>query len=385
MSKPETQAAPSGINWQTRAGSALALVALLGVGVAGGVSSYLQQREQRRQVAAATPEVTPIALAAKSGEPAPGGGTRTEAKTDVSPRKSEAATGKSGDKTAPAVTPSKTDVPPATKGTAKSDTGGKSTVEATKPSGIGKTTDGPSTGKEGGPKLEKTANPSAEPSKAGGTSKTTDSKTTVAKEGTSKGEKTAKPSAEPSKTSDTEKTKETRPSDGKKAPAAEPGKTSKSDDSSKASSPGAKEKSVGDVPPAVEPHKQSEPGKSAEPAKSGKAPEAGKTATPGDTTKAPPAGPEPGDDKQAATIVVQVPADAKVYFDGQATTQTGSERSFATPPLRRGAILYYELKAEFAPGGQVVSRTLRIAVRGGETTRVELTPASTRVISPTGR
>src|SRR5262245_60323463 len=51
-----------------------------------------------------------------------------------------------------------------------------------------------------------------------------------------------------------------------------------------------------------------------------------------------------------ATIVVRVPADAKLYFDGVLTEQTGTERTFVTPPLRAGQEFRYELKVELASG-----------------------------------
>ncbi len=72
--------------------------------------------------------------------------------------------------------------------------------------------------------------------------------------------------------------------------------------------------------------------------------------------------------------------DAKLYFDGQLTSQTGNERAFETPPLRRGQDFEYELKTEFA-SGSVRSKTTRVTIRAGETLRLESTPADFRILS----
>ncbi len=78
----------------------------------------------------------------------------------------------------------------------------------------------------------------------------------------------------------------------------------------------------------------------------------------------------------SATIVVQVPADAKVYFDEQPTQQTGALRTFVTPPLPSAKEFHYDLKAEVVREGKVRSKTERITVRAGQTTRVDLTKIS---------
>jgi uncharacterized protein (TIGR03000 family) len=44
-------------------------------------------------------------------------------------------------------------------------------------------------------------------------------------------------------------------------------------------------------------------------------------------------------------IVVIVPADAEVFFDGAATRQKGNKRRFVTPPLEAGAKYTYVVRA----------------------------------------
>src|SRR5262245_55412129 len=79
------------------------------------------------------------------------------------------------------------------------------------------------------------------------------------------------------------------------------------------------------------------------------------------------------DGEAAATIVVEVAQDAKVYVDGRATQQVGTERTFVTPPLPPGREFHYDLKVELACNGRTASKIERIAVRAGRTTRVDLT------------
>src|SRR5262249_8941310 len=73
-----------------------------------------------------------------------------------------------------------------------------------------------------------------------------------------------------------------------------------------------------------------------------------------------------------AHIVVTVPTDARVTFDGYRTRKTGVQRTFVTPPLPAGQRFAYEVRAEVTRGGQVVGRTVQAIVRAGQTTRVDL-------------
>jgi uncharacterized protein (TIGR03000 family) len=73
-----------------------------------------------------------------------------------------------------------------------------------------------------------------------------------------------------------------------------------------------------------------------------------------------------------ATIVVGVPADARVYFDGYLTQQTGAMRTYVTPPLPSGKEFTYALRVEVVRDGKVMERTERVTVRAGQTTNVDL-------------
>jgi len=74
-----------------------------------------------------------------------------------------------------------------------------------------------------------------------------------------------------------------------------------------------------------------------------------------------------------ATIVVNVPAGARLTIDGVATTQTSATRVFATPALQNGREFHYTLRAEVVRDGRTVATTERVAVRAGQETRVSLT------------
>lgn len=73
-----------------------------------------------------------------------------------------------------------------------------------------------------------------------------------------------------------------------------------------------------------------------------------------------------------ATIVVTLPADAKLAFDGVATTSTAEVRSFATPVLAAGVNHSYTLSAEIVKNGQKLTASQTVTVKAGETTQVKL-------------
>jgi uncharacterized protein (TIGR03000 family) len=73
-----------------------------------------------------------------------------------------------------------------------------------------------------------------------------------------------------------------------------------------------------------------------------------------------------------ATIVVELPADAKLLIDDSPTTSTSGRRVFVSPDLDPGREYHYTLKAEAMRDGKVVKVEKQVAVRGGETTPVTL-------------
>lgn len=67
-----------------------------------------------------------------------------------------------------------------------------------------------------------------------------------------------------------------------------------------------------------------------------------------------------------ATVVVRLPADAQVWFDGNGTRSTGAERSFETPALAVGKTYRYDVKAHWLQEGKPTEVTRRVEVRPGE-------------------
>src|SRR5436190_218533 len=63
------------------------------------------------------------------------------------------------------------------------------------------------------------------------------------------------------------------------------------------------------------------------------------------------------DKSTPAKLVVEVPADAKLYVDDQLMKTTAARRVFNTPTLEKGQTYYYILRAEMAIDGKTVSET----------------------------
>jgi uncharacterized protein (TIGR03000 family) len=73
-----------------------------------------------------------------------------------------------------------------------------------------------------------------------------------------------------------------------------------------------------------------------------------------------------------ATIVVRLPADARLMVDDEPTRSTSDERVFTSPPLQPGQTYYYVLKAEMDRNGEKVTATQNVTVRAGQTSRVTM-------------
>jgi uncharacterized protein (TIGR03000 family) len=78
-----------------------------------------------------------------------------------------------------------------------------------------------------------------------------------------------------------------------------------------------------------------------------------------------------GQDSRTATVVVQVPPDARLYFDGQEMKKTGELRTFPTPPLDPGVNYSYDVKAEVDRDGRTLSATQHVTVQAGKTVSVD--------------
>jgi uncharacterized protein (TIGR03000 family) len=102
---------------------------------------------------------------------------------------------------------------------------------------------------------------------------------------------------------------------------------------------------------------------------------------------APKAMPKPGEKIEApkkeaavnapATIIVNLPAAARLTVDGAATTSTSSVRTLVTPVLATGETYIYTMQAQFS--GQ--TQTQQVTVRSGETSNVQFNFSTTGVAS----
>jgi uncharacterized protein (TIGR03000 family) len=67
-----------------------------------------------------------------------------------------------------------------------------------------------------------------------------------------------------------------------------------------------------------------------------------------------------------AKLIVEVPADAKLYIDDQLMKTGSARRVFNTPDLEAGQAYYYVVRAEVTRDGKKVEQTKRVIVRPGE-------------------
>lgn len=84
--------------------------------------------------------------------------------------------------------------------------------------------------------------------------------------------------------------------------------------------------------------------------------------------------PDPKKDKKTAapaTIVVSLPAGARLTVDGAPTNSTSENRTLVTPNLEFGSTYVYTMRAEIVRDGQTVSEVKTVNVRGGETSVVQ--------------
>jgi uncharacterized protein (TIGR03000 family) len=76
----------------------------------------------------------------------------------------------------------------------------------------------------------------------------------------------------------------------------------------------------------------------------------------------------------SARLTIQLPADARLWIDGQPTNQTGAVRTFETPAnLNPGRTYNYHLHAEWTENGQVVARDRDLSFQAGNQAVVNMT------------
>ena len=77
-----------------------------------------------------------------------------------------------------------------------------------------------------------------------------------------------------------------------------------------------------------------------------------------------------------ATLVVSLPANARLTVDGVQTRSTSGLRTFVSPSLEAGKTFAYTLTASYTREGQPVSVSKRVQVEAGQTVKVNMHSAT---------
>jgi uncharacterized protein (TIGR03000 family) len=91
---------------------------------------------------------------------------------------------------------------------------------------------------------------------------------------------------------------------------------------------------------------------------------------PTDKPAAPPAGsgtPDAGSTPKAAKLIIEKPADARLFVDDLPVRSDAATQVFATPALDPSQAYYYTVRVETIRDGKPQSETRRVIVRAGET------------------
>lgn len=75
-----------------------------------------------------------------------------------------------------------------------------------------------------------------------------------------------------------------------------------------------------------------------------------------------------------AVLAMQVPADAKIWVQGEATKQSGEVRTFVSPPLEPGRTYTYSVKAQWTVNGKAVEQSQNVTVRAGNRSQLLFLP-----------
>jgi uncharacterized protein (TIGR03000 family) len=70
-------------------------------------------------------------------------------------------------------------------------------------------------------------------------------------------------------------------------------------------------------------------------------------------------------------VIVSLPAEAKLFVDGEQVPMNTSTRSFQTPALKPGQDYFYTMKVEAVRNGEKIEKSTRVIVRAGETARAD--------------
>jgi uncharacterized protein (TIGR03000 family) len=75
---------------------------------------------------------------------------------------------------------------------------------------------------------------------------------------------------------------------------------------------------------------------------------------------------DPPADPNAATVRMHVASGAHVWFDGDATSETGTDRAYVSPALEQGHEYVYHIRVQWSENNQPVERKRDITVHAGD-------------------
>ncbi len=86
-----------------------------------------------------------------------------------------------------------------------------------------------------------------------------------------------------------------------------------------------------------------------------------------------------------AKLIVELPADAKLFIDDRPMKTTSGRRTFHTPALQSGQIYYYMLRAEVVRDGKPVTEERRVILRPGQVVRTDFNDLAPREATASAR
>jgi uncharacterized protein (TIGR03000 family) len=75
---------------------------------------------------------------------------------------------------------------------------------------------------------------------------------------------------------------------------------------------------------------------------------------------------EQGDAVNKVTLRMHVPSDARVWLEGEATSQGGADRSFLSPSLEPGREYVYHIRVQWDENGKTMERNRDVPVHAGD-------------------
>jgi uncharacterized protein (TIGR03000 family) len=76
--------------------------------------------------------------------------------------------------------------------------------------------------------------------------------------------------------------------------------------------------------------------------------------------------------ERSAVVNLRVPSDARIWFDQSQTKQTGTIRSFESPPLEVGSEYAYQIRIQWKRDGKDITETRRVTLHAGDVIHLTL-------------